>query len=255
MSTGIFVFCAFLIASFVHATTGFGSALVGMPILVFAVGLQVSAPLMAILGQIVNLGVLWQNWKDLDWKHSLVLIIPSIFGVPVGLLFLKGGNETLLNTVLGIILIGYGIYSFFSNQNQSKNAGTTKENKPHYFWGSLAGFCAGILGGAYNANGPPVIIYANFTHREKGAFRSILQAFFFVNGFVIIAGHILAGLITKQVFYYSLFALPGLILGMGIGFYIDRFLTPQRFHKIVIIGIILLGVGLIFPFIYSLLVF
>jgi len=251
--SGWFVFCAFFIASFVHATTGFGSALVGMPILVFAIGLQISAPLLALLGQIVNLGVLWQNWKDLDWKHSLILIVPSIFGVPIGLLLLKGGNEELLNAVLGIILVTYGIYSFFYNNNQEINKEISVVSRPHFFWGAIAGFCAGILGGAYNANGPPVIIYASTTHKDKGSFRSILQAFFFVNGFIIIAGHIFAGLITKDVFYYSLWGLPGLIVGMYLGFYVDRFITPQRFRNIVITGIIILGIGLLLPVFYSLL--
>ncbi|MGC8738479.1 MAG: sulfite exporter TauE/SafE family protein [Candidatus Hydrogenedens sp.] len=253
MLSTVFVFCAFLIASFVHATTGFGSALVGMPILVFAIGLQISAPLLALLGQIVNLGVLWQNWKNLDWKHALLLIIPSIFGVPIGLLFLKGGNEALLNAVLGIILITYGIYSFFYDEKNDSSKGMSNIHFPHFFWGTIAGFCAGILGGAYNANGPPVIIYASITHRDKGSFRSILQAFFFINGFIIIAGHAFAGLITKEVLYYSLWGLPGLILGMCLGFYVDRFITPQRFRKIIIAGIVVLGAGLLIPVFYPLL--
>ncbi|HOV33240.1 MAG TPA: sulfite exporter TauE/SafE family protein [Candidatus Hydrogenedens sp.] len=247
MTSELLVFFAFLVASFVHTTTGFGSALVGMPILVFAIGLQISAPLLALLSQIVNLGVLWQNWKDLDWRHSLVLIIPSIFGVPIGLLFLKGENELLLNTVLGIILIGYGIFSFFSNELDKKNDNKLVMKPIRSHWGAIAGFIAGILGGAYNANGPPVIIYASYAHQEKGAFRSILQAFFLVNGFVIIVGHAIAGLITKDVLRYSLWGLPGLVLGMLIGFYIDRFLTPQRFRNVVVLGIILLGLALIFP--------
>jgi len=250
---GSFVFFAFLIASFVHATTGFGSALVGMPILVFAIGLQISAPLLALLGQIVNLGVLWQNWKKLDWRLALLLIIPSIFGVPIGLLLLKGGNETFLNAILGIILISYGVYSFFSKTTQNMDEGASILNRAQLFLGATAGFCAGILGGAYNANGPPVIIYTSYIHSDKGSFRSILQAFFLINGFVIIAGHAFAGLITKDVLFYSLFGLPGLVLGMLIGFYIDRFLTPQRFRKVVITGIIILGTGLLIPIFYSVL--
>lgn len=251
MLTGLIVFLTFLIASFVHATTGFGSALVGMPILVFAIGLQISAPLLALLGQIVNLGVLCQNWKDLDWKHSLLLVIPSFLGVPIGLLLLKGGNETILNSLLGIILVGYGIYSFYHANTQNGKGQNTVLNHPHYFWGAMVGFCAGILGGAYNANGPPVIIYASITHRDKGSFRSILQAFFFINGFVIIAGHAFAGLITKDVLYYFIFGLPGLVLGMLIGFYIDNFITPERFQNIVIAGIIILGIGLLLPLLWT----
>lgn len=253
MLSGLIVFFAFLIASFIHATTGFGSALVGMPILVFGIGLQISAPLLAILGQIVNLGVLWQNWKDLNWRHSIILILPSVLGVPVGLLLLKGGNETLLNALLGIILVGYGFYSLFYAFQREENEETIGLNRLHPFWGAIAGFCAGVLGGAYNANGPPVIIYSSIIHRDKGSFRSILQAFFFVNGFAIIAGHALAGLITKEVFYFSLFGLPGLVLGMVIGFYVDKFITPLRFRNIVITGIILLGLGLLIPSVCALL--
>ncbi len=252
MTAELLVFFAFLLASFVHTTTGFGSALVGMPILLFAIDLQISAPLLALLSQIVNISVLWQNWKDLDWRHSLVLIIPSIFGVPIGLLFLKGGNELLLNTILGTILIGYGIFSFFSNNVNEENDEELTTISINPYWGTIAGFIAGILGGAYNANGPPVIIYASYAHRKKGAFRSILQAFFIVNGFIIIAGHAITGLITKDVFRYSFYGLPGLVLGMLIGFYIDRFLTPQRFRNVVVIGIILLGLGLLFPTFYVL---
>ncbi len=145
-----------------------------------------------------------------------------------------------------MILIGYGIYSFLAN---NENVETTQNRDIHTnpIWGIIAGFCAGILGGAYNANGPPVIIYASITQKDKGAFRSILQAFFLINGFVIIAGHTFFGLITKQVLYYSLWGLPGLLLGMLLGFYIDRFLTPHRFRKLVIAGIILLGTGLLIP--------
>ncbi|MCA1902483.1 MAG: sulfite exporter TauE/SafE family protein [Candidatus Hydrogenedens sp.] len=247
MPPEVFVFLAFLCASFVHATTGFGSALVGMPILVLAVGLQISAPLLALLSQIVNLGVLLQNWKSLNWRSSLILILPSIFGVPIGLLFLKGGNEQILNAVLGIVLIGYGFFSFFYKDNTHEKHLVSSPTPSKTFYGLLAGFVAGILGGAYNANGPPVIIYTSIANPEKGSFRSVLQAFFLVNGFIIIFGHLIAGLVTKQVLYYSLPGIPGMFLGMLLGFYVDRFLTPQRFRWVVIIGIILLGAGLLIP--------
>lgn len=239
----LLVFFAFFLSSVVHSTTGFGSALVGMPILVFAVGLSVSAPLLALLSQVVNLGVLWQNWRYLDWRHSLILIIPSILGVPIGLLFLKGGNEKWLNLGLGLILLGFGLFTLVKGEHQS----SPKSDKSALIFGSLAGFIAGILGGAYNANGPPVIMYGTYFQLGKGTFRSVLQAFFLINGFVILAGHIGTGLMTLEVLKYSLVGLPAMILGMGVGFYIDKYLTPKRFRLVVLIGIILLGCCLILP--------
>jgi len=238
----LIVVFAFFFASFVHTVTGFGSALVGMPILVLGIGLEKSAPLLAILSQIVNLVVLWQNWKGLKWLESLILILPSIFGVPLGLFLLKGENENILNILLGVILVFHSIFLLFFENKVSIIECSRWIN---YSLGIVAGFTAGILGGAYNANGPPVIIYTSLFEKDKVGFRSTLQMFFVVNGLMIVAGHYLSGLISAEIWRLCLYGIPGLIGGTLVGLWVDKYITPNYFRIIVIVSILILGIILI----------
>ncbi|MCX8064885.1 MAG: sulfite exporter TauE/SafE family protein [Candidatus Hydrogenedentes bacterium] len=240
--SGVVVGFAFLFASLVHTITGFGSALVGMPILVLGIGLDKSAPLMALLSQLVNLIVLANNWSGIRWGRSLVLIIPSLFGVPLGLILLKGGNENLLNILLGLILIFHSCFLLFF---ESKLSIVQISNRMAFLFGIPTGFVAGVLGGAYNVNGPPVIIYTSLFEKEKMKFRSTLQLFFVANGFVIIGGHYFAGLITAEVWKLCFYGVPGLILGTILGVWLDRYITPERFSNIIVVSILTLGTVLI----------
>ena len=48
---------------------------------------------------------------------------------------------------------------------------------------STFGFFAGILGGAYNTNGPPVVIYGSLRKWSPATFRATLQGYFFMAAF------------------------------------------------------------------------
>lgn len=246
---------SFVLAGFVHTATGFGSALVGMPLLAIAFGVPVSAPLMALLSQIVNVVVLYQNWHALHFREAVRLTVASMFGIPFGLLLLKFGNETLITGALGILLLAYGLYGLFierrfapPDEDAASQPGDS-ERPESWSWriaGISAGLLAGVLGGAYNANGPPVIIYGALRHWSKERFKSVLQAFFIANGLLIVAGHAVSGLITLEVLRLCLYGLPAIIIGMYFGYQADKRLHAARFRGVVLIMIIALGAMLLF---------
>lgn len=251
MSDNAVVMAAFLLAGFVHTATGFGSALVGMPLLTLALGVPVAAPLLALLSQLVNVVVLYQNWHALHFREAMRLTLASIFGIPLGLLLLQYGNETLITGALGVLLIAYGFYALVLEKRlTAETAGEDRERggREPWRWRAAsfgAGLLAGVLGGAYNANGPPVIIYGAVCRWPKEKFKSILQAFFIANGILIVAGHAAAGLITRPVLVYCVYGLPTIILGTGLGLMVDRYLDAARFRKVLLVVIIGLGVMLV----------
>jgi len=102
------------------------------------------------------------------------------------------------------------------------------------------GFVAGILGAAYNTNGPPVVIFGVLRQWDACEFRATLQSYFLPTGLLIIAGHGLSGLWTKTVFSYYGLALPGVLLAVWIGDRLHHRMDAQRFHN----GIYLLLIGI-----------
>ena len=112
------------------------------------------------------------------------------------------------------------------------------------------GFIAGILGGAYNSNGPPVVIYGTLKRWDPETFRATLQGFLFPTSLFILAGHGLAGLWTAPVIRTYLYALPLVFAAVYLGGRINRVFSTERFSRwvyvlLIALGLLLLGEALI----------
>ncbi len=225
------------VSTMVRSTFGFGNALVAMPLLVLVIGVKEATPLIALVGLIVSLIMLFREWREFIWKDTLVLLISSLAGLPLGLLMLTAFPENIVRTILGVILIGFGLYNLLGIQLP------VLENP------ALAvpfGFLAGILGGAYNANGPPVVIYGMMRGWKKEAFRASLQGFFFVSSLMIVAGHVISGLWSGQILKEFLFSLPGVILAIFLGEMIAKKITQENFNRVIYFFIVLMGLAMFF---------
>lgn len=110
---------------------------------------------------------------------------------------------------------------------------------------SATGLVAGLLGGAYNTSGPPLILYGDARGWEPAEFRGNLQSLFLLNDALVITGHLVAGNVTPVVLYGYLLALPGLGLGFLLGGRLARRLPPERFRLLVQVLLLVLGVRLL----------
>ena len=216
--------------------TGFGLALVSMPLLVLILPIQIAAPLIALVGGLAELLLLLRYRAAFNLRAVSVLIVASILGIPVGVYLLGQVDERVVTAVLGLIVIAYAAYALIGfKPPELANRG----------WAALFGFVAGILGGAYNTSGPPVIIYGSCRRWPPAEFKSNLQGFFLVVSITVIATHFLSGNVTPVVWYNFFIAIPAIFLALFVGFRLDKHIDPLRFRKIVLIALIILGIGLI----------
>jgi len=234
MESSWLVYLILLVSTFIRSTFGFGDALVAMPLLALVVGMQAATPLVALCASTIALIILLRNWKQVRIQSAWRLIVSSILGIPLGLLYLKGTQEELLRGILAIVLIGFGSFSLAKPQWI-----TIREERGAYAFG----FVAGILGGAYNTNGPPVVIYGTLKRWDPGSFRATLQGYFLPTSLFIVLGHGMAGLWTRSVIHSYLSALPLVLLAIFLGGRINRAFAPQRFSRYV--HLLLIGLGLL----------
>lgn len=238
MQTSFTLIAAILfLAAFTQSLSGFGVALIAMALLPTLIGMQMSIALVALVGFLVNLGVLIRYWRSLQIKTILPLIISSWVGVPLGILLLRRLDEALTLPLLGIIIAGYALYALLGLKLPALNGRG---------WAYGAGFFGGFFGGAYNTPGPPVILYASCQDWKRDVFKGNLQAFFIQVGVIVVIGHWASGSFTPEV--WSLFwrALPWLIAGMLAGLSTDRWINPEIFRKIVLVLLVVTGLRLVF---------
>jgi uncharacterized membrane protein YfcA len=226
-----------LVAAFVRSALGFGDAVVAMPLLVALLGLKTATPLVAFMGPTIAALILARHWRKGDWKASLRLVGASFAGIPVGVYLLTRLPDAPLRIALGAIILAYGLFGMLRPGMRIRN-----EKAPLPY---LVGFVAGIFGGAYNTNGPPIVIYGRLRDWPPERFRATLQAYFLPVGLFILMGHGAAGLWTGRVIGLYLWSLPALVLGVWTGELAHRSLPADRFRLYVDAVLVVMGAFLI----------
>jgi len=221
------------VSTLVRTVFGFGNALVAMPLLaMIGLGMKTATPLVALLSLVLGIALLVTNWKKVDIKSAWRLLLATVPGIPIGTMLLKGDYQRMGEIVLALIMIGFSGYSLF----KPKLIEPIKEWLAYPF-----GFLAGILGGAYNSNGPPVIIYGTLHRWLPDEFRATLQGYFLPSSVIIVAGHGLGGLWTSEVCTYFFLSLPLTLFTIWIGGRLQRLIPPGHFDRWIHILLIVIG--------------
>jgi uncharacterized protein len=112
-------------------------------------------------------------------------------------------------------------------------------------WLLSCGFLAGVLGGAYGMNGPPLVIYGAMRRWSPQHFRATLQGYFLPASVVAMAGYWFAGLWRPAVTHYYLISLPVALPAIFLGRVVNHRLRGDVFLKYVHAGLICVGLLLL----------
>jgi uncharacterized membrane protein YfcA len=234
----IFVVAVIFVAAFVRSALGFGDAVLAMPLLAMAVGLRTATPLVAFMGPTISILILARSWRRVEFKTAGRLIAATLLGIPVGIYGLARLPEAPLKIVLGALILLYGVFGL------SRPGARLKNESPWSPW--LVGVTAGVLGGAYNTNGPPVVAYGVLRGWPPESFRATLQGYFLPTGLAILAGHGLAGLWTGEVLKAYAYSLPAIVLGVFLGGLLNKKLSHEIFTKLVYASLAVMGTVMLF---------
>jgi uncharacterized protein len=223
-------------AVFTQSLTGFGSALLAMAVLPELLGIHVAAPLVALVALTLEAFLLARYHSAFNLRAVRPLALAALLGIPIGVWALKGIDENVFLAVLGAVIAGYAIYSLFEFRLPELR---------HPVWAYGIGFIAGLLGGAYNTDGPPVVIYANCRRWPPAEFKSNLQGFFLINSLVVVGSHAFNNNLTPLVWSHFLWSLPAIALGILAGTSLDQTINPLIFRKIVLSLLVVMGAWLL----------
>jgi uncharacterized protein len=232
--TLLYVLCIIFIATVIRSAFGFGEALVAVPLLAFWIPLPVAAPLAVLVSITVAGIVVVQDWKKIHLRSASWLVFSSLLGIPLGVLLLTNSHQRGVKAVLALIIIAFAVYSLIGRtplELKQDNRG----------WLLGCGFFAGVLGGAYGMNGPPLAVYGAMRRWSAQHFRATLQGYFLPASVIGMGGYWLAGLWTSTITHYYLLSLPVTFLGVFLGRVINHRLHGDVFFKYLYVG--LAGIG------------
>ncbi len=234
-SLALYIICVVFVATLIRSAFGFGEALIAVPLLAMRIPIETAAPLAVMVSITIAALIVAQDWRKVHVRSAGWLLVATLFGIPLGLMLLTNSHQQLLKLVLALVIILFALYSLCrSNLGELHN-----DSKP---WLLFCGFFAGILGGAYGMNGPPLAVYGTMRGWSPQHFRATLQGYFLPASILGMAGYLWKGLWNHELTYYYLITLPATIPAIWLGRVANHRLPVENFRKYVYGGLIVIGV-------------
>jgi uncharacterized membrane protein YfcA len=224
------------LATLIRSSFGFGEALFAVPLLALLIPVQLAVPVAALVSVTVALVVVVQDWKHVSRGSALRLLIPTLFGIPLGLLLLKTVAEAEVKGILAIIIIFFAIYSLLHRRS-------AELRNDRFAW--LFGFSAGVLGGAYSMNGPPLVVYGTLRRWSPVQFRATLQGYFLPASALVVFGYWSTGLLTPAVGGLYLRSLPAVVAAIFVGRVVNRRMDADHFRLYIHLALAIVGIVLL----------
>ena len=237
-AAALHVLLVVFLATLVRSTFGFGEALIAVPLLAFTIPIAVAAPLAVLLSITIAAVVVAQDWRKIHLRSTGWLLAPTFLGIPLGIVLLRSAHQNLVKGALAIIIVAFSGY-FLAGKTQPELRNESRA------WLLGCGFIAGVLGGAYGMNGPPLVIYGSMRRWSPQHLRASLQGYFLPASIVAMAGYRFAGLWTPAVTHYYVISLPVALPAIFLGRFLNHRLKEDVFVKYVHAGLVCIGVTLL----------
>jgi uncharacterized membrane protein YfcA len=237
-ATAVHVLIVIFLATLFRSAFGFGEALIAVPLLALFIPLKVAAPLAVLVSITIAAVVVIQDWRKIHVRSAGWLVAASLLGIPLGLLLLTSTHQKAVKIALAIFIMVFAVYSLLGRKPPELKS----DNR---WWLLGCGFVAGITGGAYGMNGPPLVIYGAMRRWSAQHFRATLQAYFLPASVIGMVGYWVAGLWVPVVTHYYLLCLPVLLPAVWLGRVVNHRLHGDAFLRYVYLGLAGIGVVLL----------
>ena len=230
------ILAVIFLATLVRSAFGFGEALIAVPLLALLIPVEVAVPLAVLLSITVAGIIIAQDWRQIHVHDAWRLVLSTAFGTPLGLLLLKAAPETLVKAILAVVIIVFSTYCLTRRRS-------FELHDDRLVW--VFGFTAGVLGGAYGMNGPPLVVYGALRRWSAADFRATLQGYFLPASLMGMIGYWLTGLWAPAVTRFYLLSLPVAAAAVFLGRLVNRRLKGHSFLVYVHVGLLLVGAVLL----------
>jgi uncharacterized membrane protein YfcA len=233
MADAMLVLCILLSAYFIRGITGFGSALISVPLLALSHPLQFAVPLVLSLDFTASLILGGTNRRKADWGEIKILLPFGAIGACIGVF-------ALLKLPAAPTLLTLGVFTMYSGFRNI--FGVQAEGRISRNWAMPAGLVGGAAGALFGTGSPPYIIYLTRRLMDKGAVRATFSWLIAIDGGFRLALFLLAGLLfePKLQIAYAMGIAP-MALGLYVGNKVHLDMTREGMLKVVGALLILSG--------------
>lgn len=216
---------------------GGGISIISVPLMALTVSPPQAAGILLPILCAMDLFAMRKFWGNWDKANLRIMIPASIVGIVLGALTFSYLAEAHVRLLIGLLAVGFGLNYWRHGDSRAK---TSVSRTKGSFWSALAGFTSfGI-----HAGGPPVNVYLLPQKLSPTLFMGTSTFLFTVINYTKLVPYFWLGQLHAENLWTSLVLLPLAPLGVGVGYYLHRKITPVLFFQLINFFLIATGAKL-----------
>jgi uncharacterized membrane protein YfcA len=208
ISAAITISVIALVSGTARGFSGFGSALIFMPLASSMAAPRLVAALLLIIDFIAAAPLVPNAWQHADRKATAVMVAGALVGVPIGTYFLSRLDPVttrwiISGFVFALLLLLLSGWRYRGKDHAALSIGI----------GGLSGFCSGLA----QTGGPPIVGYWLGRPIISAIARANILLFFGASDFFSVVSYAFSGLITADAIRFSCLVGPVYAVGVWLG--------------------------------------
>jgi uncharacterized membrane protein YfcA len=196
-----------LVSGIARGFSGFGSALIFMPLASSIAAPRLVAALLLITDFIGSAPLIPNAWKQADRKATAIMALGALVGVPIGTWLLSRLEPVTTRWIISVFVFALLLLLLSGWRYRGKDHAAISIGI-----GGLSGFCSGLA----QTGGPPIVGYWLGRPIASVIQRANIVLFFAASDFFSLVSYALSGLITMDAIRFSIVVGP--IYGIGVWF-------------------------------------
>lgn len=226
---------AVLFAALMRSFSGFGFALMAVPVFSLFLTPGDSVVLSAILTLAISLLTYKAWWGKFPASVAPPMIAGSVVGTAAGVYFLSNASVDQFRLWIGLsVIVGCIALARFKPGDHEPSAPLS----------GGTGVASGLMNGAFAIPGPPVVLFVMATIHEPTKARAFLMMFFFVSNLISMSMFTAAGIVTVNPFYLFVVAFPVMLVGDRVGAWAFTRVGGRAYRPVAMVVCALVGVAI-----------
>jgi len=215
-----------LFAYFVKSATGFGPALIMIPIFSILFNPKQAIVLSNLFDSIAGLILLATVYKKVNWRFIVPVMLFLNLGIYLGARLMIVIPSAILFVIIGFVVLVFAVFIFFKKE--------TLADKANYkvMTGALIATFSGFLGGLTGMSGPLIVSYFKLSF-TKDIFRNSLIAIFSFAAIWRLSVYFYLQIPWTLTVLQVIVFLSAMLIGLFLGTRFNRLVNERIFNKVV----------------------
>lgn len=212
-----------LVAGLARGFSGFGAALIFVPLASTVVSPRTAAPLLLIVDMVMAAGLIPNAWRHADRPDVRTMLLGTLIGVPFGTWVLTTGDPIAIRWAIALLIVPLLALLMTGWRYHAKPAAPVTIGV-----GSVAGFLSGLA----QVGGPPIVLYWLGRKDRSETVRANIVLYFAMSTVIALASYVVGGIMTTDVFGLALLIAPIYGVGLLVGSRMFGLASETTFRRI-----------------------